>query len=297
MIIFYYLFRTISFFVARLPFPLIYILSDLTGFILHYIIRYRRKIILSNLRRTFPEKSSREIRRIMYLYYRNLADLIFEVIKLEHISKETINKRFTFNGLDILQKAFSEGKSVIVSIGHCGNWEWMGTALGIDLPVKGFAIVKPLSEKHFHHYLEKLRHRLNPGSTIDFQHTYRNLVKNQKLMVTFNVFAADQTPTRSDVNYWSMFLGQDTPFYNGIEKIARSLDFTVVFMDIYRVGRGRYNGDIHLVTDHPKSTAEFEITETYIRHLESAIIQRPDNWLWSHRRWKFERISSRDSAF
>jgi KDO2-lipid IV(A) lauroyltransferase len=289
MAVFFALFQVFSFITSRFPFPVMYFFADILKFTLQYIIRYRREVTLSNLRRSFPGKSNAEIKKIASDFYRNLAEVTLEVIKLESINKEALHKRFRFDGLEIMEEAFSKEKSVIVTIGHCGNWEWMGTALGLALPVKGFAIIKPLSEKRFHHYLESLRHRLNPGSTIDFQHTYRNLVRNQKSMVTFNVFAADQTPTRSDINHWSLFLNQDTAFFNGVEKLARSLDFTVVFMDIYRSGRGKYVGDIRLITDDPKSTAENEITEKYIHLLENAIISRPDNWLWSHRRWKFSR--------
>jgi Kdo2-lipid IVA lauroyltransferase/acyltransferase len=289
MAIFYALFRSFTFIASRLPFPLLYFFSDVLKFILRYVIRYRKDIVRTNLKRAFPEKSDPEINKIISSFYRNLGDLILEVIKLENVNRKALKKRFSFKGIEILHDAFSQERSVIIAIGHCGNWEWMGTVLGMVEPVKGFAIIKPLSEKRFHNYLESLRHRFNPGSTIDFQHTFRNLVRNQKSMVTFNVFASDQTPTRSDINYWSRFFNQDTPFYTGVEKLARSLDFTVVFMDIYRTGRGRYTGEIHLVSDDPKNTADFEITEKYIQLLEASIAQRPDNWLWSHRRWKFER--------
>jgi KDO2-lipid IV(A) lauroyltransferase len=269
---------------------MLYGLSGITRFFLQYIILYRRNIILKNLERSFPQKSHSEIKKIINSYYRNLANIMVEVIKLENVAPGELKKRFTFTGLEHMKDAFDNGRSVIVAIGHCGNWEWMGTVLGQLLPVKGFAIVKPLAEKHFNTYMESLRHKINPHSTIPFQHTYRALVRNSKKFISFNVFAADQTPTRSDINYWSNFLGQDTPFYTGVEKLSRSLDFSVVFIDIYRTGKGNYRGDIQLITHNPKNTADLEITETYIRLLETAIRSRPDNWLWSHRRWKFNRI-------
>ena len=277
--------------VSLLPFPLLYLFSGLLKFLLHYVIRYRRNVILSNLSRSFPGKSGAEIRKIMGRYYRNLSDVILEVIKLQRISPDALKKRFGFSGFEHLKDAFDNGRSVIVTIGHCGNWEWMGTVMGMLAPVKGFAIIKPLADKNFHKYLESLRHRFNPDSTIPFHQTYRTLILNKKEMVTFNVFAADQTPTRSEINYWGSFMNQDTPFFTGVEKIARSLDFSVVFVDIRREGRGIYNGEIQLITHEPKNAADFEITEKYIRLLEDSILRQPDNWLWSHRRWKFSRGS------
>ena len=285
------LFKGFAWMVSRLPFPLIYSFSALLRILLQHVIRYRRAIIYRNLSRSFPEKTQSEIRIIAGQYYRNLADVILEVIKLQRISGDSLKKRFGFSGLEHIENALNEDRSVIVSTGHCGNWEWMGTALGLILPAKGYAVVKPLADKYFHKYLESLRHRLNPDSTIMFQHTYRTMIRHKKEQRTFNVLAADQTPTREEINYWDTFLHQDTPFFMGVEKLAKSLEFTVVFIDIQRRGRGKYHGEIQLITHDPKNTAEHEITQKYIRLLEDAIIRRPDNWLWSHRRWKHSRMT------
>jgi Kdo2-lipid IVA lauroyltransferase/acyltransferase len=292
MFIIYGLFRAVTWMVSRLPFPALYALSRMLRIFLQYVIRYRRTVIFQNLQKSFPEKSPQEIGEIAGFYYRNLADIILEVVKLERIHPEDLKNRFQFNGLEHLNNAFDNGRSVILAIGHCGNWEWMGAVFGLIAPVKGFGVVKPLADKNFDKYMESLRHRFNPGGTVPFQHTYRAFIRNKKEMVTVNAIAADQTPTRSEINYWTRFLNQETPFYIGVEKLARSLDFSVVFIDIYRTGRGRYMGDIQLITHDPKSTSDLEITEKYIRLLESSILQRPDNWLWSHRRWKFERVSA-----
>jgi len=289
MTIVFVFFRAFAWMVCRMPFPLLYSFSGLVRFFLHYIIRYRRNIILKNLTLSFPEKSRAEIRKIISCYYRNLADIIVEVIKLQRIKPEDLKKRFKFIGFEHLNDAFDGGRSVILALGHCGNWEWMGATMGLISPVKVFGVVKPLADENFHKYLESLRHHFNPDGTIPFQHTYRALIRNRKEMVTLNAIAADQTPTRAEINYWSKFLNQDTPFYMGVEKLARSLGFSVVFMDIQRTGRGMYTGEIQLITHEPLKTADYEITEKYIRLLEDSIIRQPDNWLWSHKRWKFNR--------
>jgi KDO2-lipid IV(A) lauroyltransferase len=167
----------------------------------------------------------------------------------------------------------------------------MGTTLGLISDKKGYAVVKPLSDPRFNKYMMKLRHRLNPDSTIPFKETFRRMLVNKKKELTFNVFAADQTPTRDEINYWTDFMNQDTGFFLGIEKIARSLDFTVLFVDIVREKRGYYKGVMSLISDAPSETAEYEITEGYVKSLETAIRNNPSNWLWSHRRWKHQRNS------
>ncbi len=272
-----------------LPFVILYGISDGLALFLQYIIRYRREIILQNLMRSFPEKSQAEIKKITRKYYRNLSDLILETLKLESVSRKSLLKRFTFENLDIIKKSFENGRSVIVSIGHCGNWEWTATALAFLLPQKGYGVVKPLTDPRFNRYMNSLRERFYPSSIIPFRNTFRTMIRHKQEQITFTVIAADQTPTKDEINYWSNFLNQETAFFLGIDKISRALDFDVVFVDIQRLGRGRYKGVIELMTEAPKSTPEFSIMEDYIQRLEAAIRLHPDNWLWSHRRWKHKR--------
>lgn len=288
MAIVYYSFRVISWCISRLPFPALYCLSGFLCFILRDVIRYRRKVVYNNLRNSFPEKSESEIRKTVRKFYQNLADVILETIKQENLSLGQYEKRFIFSNTEVYEKIISQGKSVIVGIGHCGNWEWMGNALGLSVPVKGYAVVKPLSDKRFDKYITRLRSKTRNGGVISFKEVYRTLVrlKNQR---TMTVFAADQTPTRGEINYWTEFLNQDTPFFLGIEKIAKSLDSGVLFLDLQRTGRGYYEGNFQLITDDPRNTKEFEITEKYVYLLQKAIRRHPDNWLWSHRRWKHKR--------
>jgi KDO2-lipid IV(A) lauroyltransferase len=291
MVIVYYIFVALVWLLSKLPLPLLYIKSDALSFILYRVFGYRKKIVRLNLNNAFPDKTDHERKTIEKQYYRNLADIIIEVIKWRSISPEELLKRFKFENTELFDNAFKRGQGVIIAIGHCGNWEWMGTALGLISDKKGYAVVKPLSDPRFDRYMKKLRHRLNPDSTIPFKETFRRMLINKKKELTFNVFAADQTPTRDEINYWTEFMHQDTGFFLGIEKIARSLDFTVLFVDIVREKRGHYKGVISLISDKPSDTAEFEITEGYVRSLEKAIRNNPSNWLWSHRRWKHQRNS------
>jgi KDO2-lipid IV(A) lauroyltransferase len=291
MAIVYYIFTALVWLLSKLPLSVLYIKSDVLAFILYRIAGYRKKVVRENLKNAFPDKTPAERKSIEKQYYRNLADIIIEVIKWRSISREELLKRFRFENMELFHDAFKRGQGIIIAIGHCGNWEWMGTTLGLISDKKGYAVVKPLSDPRFNKYMMKLRHRLNPDSTIPFKETFRRMLVTKKKELTFNVFAADQTPTRDEINYWTDFMNQDTGFFLGIEKIARSLDFTVLFVDIVREKRGYYKGVMSLISDAPSETAEYEITEGYVKSLETAIRNNPSNWLWSHRRWKHQRNS------
>ncbi|MEA3477233.1 MAG: lysophospholipid acyltransferase family protein [Bacteroidota bacterium] len=288
MLVGFYLFKSLAWIISKLPFYCLYRFSDFLSFLLFYIFRYRKTVVFQNLQNAFPDKDHKEIRKIARKYYRNLADIILEVIKLRSITTDQLLKRFSFENIEIIRQLSSQGKSIIMTLGHCGNWEWMGIALGLITEQKGYAIVKPLSDKRFDKYMTFLRTRLYKDSMIPFKETFRTLIKNKEHL-TINAFAADQTPTKSEINYWGKFLNQETGFFTGIEKIAMSLDMGVVFIDIQRVGRGQYKGIFSLITDQPKEAGEQEIIKKYVSLLEQSIIKSPDNWLWSHKRWKHKR--------
>jgi KDO2-lipid IV(A) lauroyltransferase len=289
MILIYRLFAITAYLVSLLPFPLLYVLSDFMAFVLYHVIRYRKKVVFENLRNSFPEKTEKEIRKIARKFYHNLADITLEVIKTRTIRKENLFKRLTFTNLEIVDDLYDRNKSILVAIGHCGNWEWTGPVWQMFSRHKGFAIVKPLSDKFFEAYLTRLRERfLIRAELVPFKQTMRTLIKHRN-EPTLSILASDQTPHKDEINYWTTFLNQESAFFLGIEKMAVALDFAVLFVDIRRIRRGHYELVISRITDEPKKTSPFEIIEKYVQMLESAIRERPDNWLWSHRRWKYNR--------
>lgn len=288
MFVLYYFLVLILWLIALLPFKILYFISDILYLILFYVFKYRKSIVISNLHNSFPKKSSDEIKKLTKQYYKNLCDLIIEIVKLNTITRKQLLKRIRFNNYEIIDEYFDKEKSIIAAIGHCGNWEWVSMVMAMIGKYKVYGIVKPLNNKFFEKYLVRLRSKFNKDNLISFQETFREMIKN-KNNLTIYIFAADQTPTKNEINYWSHFLNQETPVYLGTEKTAKYLDFVVLFMDIQRYKRGYYEVSISTITDKPKQTKEYEITEGHIHKLEEAIKKNPDNWLWSHRRWKHKK--------
>lgn len=287
----YYIFYAFAWLISLLPFWIMYGIADFIFVMLYYVFAYRKEVSRQNLRNSFPGKDEKWIRDTSRKFYRNLADIILEDIKVLTMPQKKLAKRYRYINTEILESVAAKNKSIILAVGHCANWEWMGNTLAPIYPqYKAYAIVKPLSNKDFDGFMNGLRNRYIKDSIIYMKDTLRAMVKH-KDQVCMYAFAADQTPSNPKTAYWGNFLNQDTPFYTGIEKIARSLDIGVIFIDLYREKRGHYAGELSLITDEAKSTAEHEITEAYIKKLEEAIRKRPDNWLWSHRRWKHSRTN------
>ncbi len=285
------LFRAASWLLSRFPFPVLFVLADLLRVIVEYLVRYRKTTITVNLRNAFPEKSKGEIRKIRRNYYRNICDVLKETIKLESMGPEEIKARFTFTGLEIIDDSLKRQKSVIVTNGHIGNWEWLATSLGLAVTASLYAVATPIKHRGYNQYMHFLRHRHDAKTIIPFGDTYRTLIRNKKNGPTLTLLIGDQTPTPDHLDHWQTFLNQDTPFLTGAERLAKALDFDVVYADVIRTGRGKYNGEIKLISKDAPATADHEITSTYVRLLEQTIMKSPETWLWSHRRWKHKRTA------
>ena len=288
MFIFHYAFLAVAFLIALLPFWLLYLKSDFLSFVLFYLVKYRKKVVFENLRNSCPGKSEQEINLIARKYYRNLGDLILEIIKLRSLSKDQLMKRVKVNNAELLHDLYSKQKSAMLIMGHCGNWEWASTVITFHTKHTCFGMAKPLSDPFFEKYMMQLRTKFNPDAIVHFKRFFRMMVENRNNVSAY-LMAGDQTPTKSEINYWTTFLNQETAMFLGAEKIAKALDLPIIYMDTQRTGRMRYEITLSLITDKPKETAEFEITEKHVRLLENAIRLHPENWLWSHRRWKHKR--------
>ena len=275
--------------ISLLPFWLLYKISDCCYYLFYYVVKYRRKVVAENLRKSFPEKSEKELKVIEKKYFRYLADLVVETVKLFTISDKEVMKRMYCPNFSLIEGYFAQGKSVIGALGHYGNWEMAGHTLSLLTNKNRRVIVyKPLNNPTFDEAIKKMRSRFG-ATLIAMQSTMRALIGfKRELSVT--VLVSDQTPVMSEGVYFTTFLNQPTPVFLGVEKLSKLLNNVVVFCDIRRIKRGYYNVTFVPLFEDTKNTAEHEITHAHVRYLEEVIQHEPAYWLWSHRRWKFKPV-------
>ncbi|WP_316802194.1 lysophospholipid acyltransferase family protein [Pedobacter nototheniae] len=269
---------------SLLPLSVLYVIADVVYVLLYHVFGYRKKIVRQNLQKSFPEKTLTEIVLIEKQYYKYLADLILEVVKMPAISKSTLHKRYKFNGLNQLTGYFKENKGVLICSAHYGNWEWGTLALGLSLPVNHYPIYKPLTNAIFDQWFLKVRSRFG-NRMVSMRKTLRIIGETQNEASIFS-FGNDQSPTVNDLHYWTTFLNQPASIQLGIEKIAKKTNRPVFYLKVKVLKRGYYEVDCIPLCLEPAKTSEFEITELHTRILERNIQESPPFWLWSHRRWK-----------
>lgn len=282
----YYIISTIWYVFSLLPMRLLYALSSMLYGVLFYVVRYRRKVVESNLKSSFPEKDAAEIRAIEKEFYHFFCDYIVESVKLLTMSREELKRRMVFKGTDIVEAIVKEGQSCAVYLGHYCNWEWITSLpLWITPQAQCGQIYHPIENRDMDMLFLKLRQRMG-AICIPMQDTLRYILKyrseNQPVVIGY---ISDQKPHWVNIHHWVDFLNHDTPVLTGTERIARKMNHAVFFLDVHRLRRGYYEAEFKLITREPKAMKEFELTDIYYRMLEESIRRTPAYWLWTHQRW------------
>lgn len=270
------------------PYWLLYLKSDFYYLMTYHVVRYRRKVVRQNLLRSFPDKSHKEIKAIEKHFYRNLCDLFVEAPKMMRMGPEGYRKRITFTNTELIAQLEEKQKNIFFAIPHSGNWEWFGKLIPELSHNKGLAVYKRVQNPAFEQLMLYMRTKDCDLEMVESNSVLRRLVQLRDTP-TAVLMMADQTSFGRDTDYWTDFLHQDTCWFTGIERIAKKLDYAVVFVDMKRQGRGRYEVSFDLVADNPKEMEDGALMEHYVRRVERFIEENPDNWLWSHRRWKHQR--------
>lgn len=271
---------------SLLPLRVLYIFATVVYWILYYVTGYRRKVVRTNLTNSFPEKTTAEIANIEKRYYKYLAALIFEIVKMSTISKKQLQKRYVFKNIERMNVYFERGESVLACSAHYGNWEWGTLAIGMYVKAANYAIYKPLSNKVFDQWFHRIRTRFG-NQLVAMRQTYRALSESKNTPSLF-LFGNDQAPPKEESHYWINFLNQHTSIQLGIEKIALKTKRPVFYLKLRVIKKGYYELDCIPLCLHPDQTTGHEITDLHAHFLEDIIREEPAYWLWSHRRWKHQ---------
>lgn len=270
--------------ISLLPYRALYILSDGVYFLMYRVVGYRKKVVLSNIQKSFPNKTAKEHEQIASDFYRHFCDVIVESFKTFTITEQEALQRMKFVNPELLKPYAEANRSIILAGGHYNNWELFAVAIDSLMDHQAIAIYKKLKNNYLD---EKMRAtRGNFGLKMISTKIVKEEFEKERNNLTATIFASDQSPSSAKNAYWTTFLNQETAVIFGPEHYAKTYNYPIFYGRINKVKRGHYEFSFDLISDNPVEVPYGEITRQFTQHLERDIIKAPQYWLWTHKRWK-----------
>ena len=278
----YLLFYPLIKLISLQPFFVVYKISDFVNFLLYKIFKYRLKTVRKNLELVFPDKEEKELREIEKGFYKHFSDITIESIKAYGMNEKQMTERYTYENIHVLKKIQKEKKNIILLCGHYSNFEWL-LSIGYKTRGNGYGIYTPMTNRYFDRLFKKIRKKHNAFlvSRYRIKEFMASLDSNKYYLFGF---AADQSPRKVGKSYINKFFGHRVPIFTGAERFARDYNLSVVFADINRVKRGYYRTKFIEIYDNKDS--EYSITDQFIKLLEEQVYRDPNQYFWSHNRFK-----------
>ncbi|NQW27098.1 MAG: lysophospholipid acyltransferase family protein [Flammeovirgaceae bacterium] len=271
---------------SKLPFFILYRISDALYLILYHIIRFRKEVVKQNLKNSFPNESKTRLNNIERSFYRHFCDLFVESIKAFTICEEDSKKRMIYKNVQLFNSLATKKRNVTLMGGHYGNWELLAISINAIMPHQCIALYNPLKNLFWEGVMKKSRSRFGLQLTSIKNPTAIVRLKGQ---LSCTIYGSDQSPRNPNSAHWTTFLNQETGFQRGAERFARDKKDAIVFARIRKIKRGFYETEFNLMYEEGTELPPNRIMEDYKMRLEAQIIEDPRYYLWTHKRWKHKR--------
>jgi len=281
----YWLTCSISYFAQLLPYRFALFLGEVVGDIAFEVVRFRRRVALTNLLRCFKDKDIRELKRIGKDSYRNLGRSLIEYALFPKLIRKDLSDFVRFDHAEYFEHALKGGKGALLLTGHFGSWELMGAAVSR----MGYPVDFLVGEQH-NPLVDELmnRYRRMMGVGIIKAGTSARAVIKALKQNRFVAMLSDQDAGKDGVLV--DFFGHPTSTPKGPAAFALQTQAPIIIGFIIRRGPKRQTVFLKKLDPSQKTRDKDEdtkkITQEYTSLLESYIRKHPDHWYWIHRRWK-----------
>jgi KDO2-lipid IV(A) lauroyltransferase len=274
--------------ISKLPFRLFYWFSDCIYILVYYIIGYRKKIVRNNILIALPHLSEEKRLLIEKKFYHHMCDMFLEMIKTMSISSEEMKERFKITNIELLKEYEQKNKSIILLAAHYASWEWL-LSINESTSFKCYGVYKKVNNKYFDAKVRAIRSKFK-SILVTTDNTIALINDNEKNgVMSLYGLASDQSPQVHKTFHWQQFMGITVPVHTGAEMLAKRYDLEVVFAKVKKVKRGYYEATFVPIANNPKSIPDYEITDTYLKDVEQQILEAPEFYFWTHKRWKHRR--------
>ncbi|QOD60907.1 lysophospholipid acyltransferase family protein [Polaribacter haliotis] len=270
---------------SRLPMRLLYIKSDVFYFLIYHVFGYRKTVVLENLKMAFPEKSEEELFKIRKKFFKHLMDLMMESVKAFSISEKEILKRYKYKNPELVNSFAKQGRDIALVGAHQANWEW-STSLAKVIDIDVYGAYTKLNNKYFEKYVRSSREKFGVRG-----YKTSEMVKGMQKRFSENkrgayILLSDQSPQPHKTYYWREFFNIKVPVHTGAEMLSKKFNLVVINYVTKKMKRGYYETEFQLITENPKEFDNYKITDLYTELTEKNILDQPEFYLWSHKRFK-----------
>jgi Kdo2-lipid IVA lauroyltransferase/acyltransferase len=287
-LLFYIIIYPFLWIISILPFPVFYFFSDCVYVIVYHIIGYRKKTVRYNIQLALAHLSKEEQLTVEKKFYKHMCDMFLEMIKTMSISKAEIEKRYVFKNMEVYNELESKGKSIALLCAHYASYEW-AVSMNYHINFTGVGIYKKIANPYFDKLVKRIRSKFQAEliTTKETIPAIFNNFRNKKLCVYG--FASDQSPKPTAAHHWADFMGHYVPVHTGAEMLAKKFNMNVVFLRTKKVKRGHYEATFQVLSQDAKNVPNYEITDEFLKLVEQQIIEAPEFYLWTHKRWKHKK--------
>lgn len=270
---------------SRLPLSILYKISDFLFFLGFYVIRYRRRLVITNLAHSFPGRTASQLKMIERSFYRNLCDYAVESLKLVTMSKDELSRRMVFTDPEVPTRFSQANQSILFLASHQFNWEWLLVSASINFPMAIDFVYQPVNSKFFNELILYIRTRFG-AHPIKRDEVARELVRRKNILRGVAT-VADQYPGYGrDKKFITQFLNRETAFFMGTNQLAHLTQYPAIYYRPKRLARGYYEASPVIVALPPYPKDSITVIAKYVEVVEDVIEEYPSGWLWSHNRWK-----------
>lgn len=262
------------------------------GLFFYYLLPYRKKTVFYNLQHVFADVLTREqIVKLAQGFYRHLGLSLYELISGVLIPARFKDESIELHNKHIIYDAIAADRQIVLLTGHFGNWEIAATRSSKQMAIERryYIIRKKLKNRFVQNYLYKKS--VESGiHVINSDNMKRRLTEVLKEKASL-IFVMDQRAGIPDNKGIPVeFFGTEVGTYHGMAKIVNRTQALVVPFSAYRKANGQHVAQYHPPLEWQDyadpQQAIYENTRRYNQELEKIILKHPDQWLWTHKRWR-----------
>ncbi len=273
---------------SRFPFRILYVISDVVYILIYHIIGYRKEVVRKNISIAYPDISEEKLKTTERKFYHHFCDIFVEMIKTLSISETEMQKRYTFTNIEVAKQYLDTNRDMLLCLGHYASYEWV-LSMHTHLENEGYGIYKKVKNKYFDKLIQDIRGKWKTTLVVNKEAKVKiaEVLKQKNEKAVLFGFIMDQSPSNPKKGHWSNFFSVKTPFFTGVESIAKEHNLPVLFLGTKKIKRGYYESTFTVMTENPREHKDYELTDLFAQLLQKQIEIAPEFYFWTHKRFKF----------